>query len=186
MLVLGQRGGLVEPPDFALLWDFASICQPPWADAREQALFNDGLEAATALWCGHAHSTCWMQSTAPEGFTGVLYDSSGWTFVESAISAVVKPGAKRLDLGLRTDAVTNLAADSRACYSGGYFKPAYRLDTVCTARRAVPRDGRGAMRRDGRGYPFYCKKQTLINQSFGKFPLGGVVTIPTWIESSAT
>ena len=32
------------------------------------------------------------------------------------------------------------------------------------------RGATGAMRRDGRGYPFYCKKQTLINQSFGKIP----------------
>ena len=133
-----ERAGLDEPPDFALLWDFASLLQPPWKDAREEALFGEGLEAATALWCGHAHSTCWMQSTVPEGFTGVPYDSSGWTFIEAAISAAVKPGAKRLDLGLRTESVSNLTAESRACYSGGYFKPANRLDTVCAAKRTVP------------------------------------------------
>lgn len=43
-----------------------------------------------------------MQSALPAGFGGVGYGESGFCFAESAISAVVKRGTRRLDLALRT------------------------------------------------------------------------------------
>ena len=95
-----KSAGLDEPADFALFWDFGSLHQPPRLGSDDR-LFKAGLRASN-IWYGHAHSVCWMQSELPEGFAGAAYDVSGWCFVEAAISACVKSGANRLDLGKRT------------------------------------------------------------------------------------
>jgi hypothetical protein len=101
--------------DFALFWDFASLTQKPRTD-EEELLFMPGLTASN-IWYGHLKSLCWMQITLPEGFsfapfrdnkTGKMrtpaqtYEDSGWCFIESIISAGIKKGVLRLDLGQRT------------------------------------------------------------------------------------
>jgi hypothetical protein len=53
-------------------------------------------------------------------------------FVESSISAGVKLGSRRLNLGLRTYKALGHA------YGGSGWVPDYRLDAVCAARRPVP------------------------------------------------
>ena len=55
------------------------------------------------IWYGHAFSVCWMQSELPKDFPGADYETSGWCFVEAAISALVKLGLNRLDLRRRTE-----------------------------------------------------------------------------------
>ena len=54
-----------------------------------------------------------------------------WCFVEAAISAGVKAGANRLDLGKRTDQAMDHAY-------GGLWIPEVRLDHVCAAERPPP------------------------------------------------
>ena len=54
---------------------FGSLHQPPRA---AEELFRLGLKAATDVWCGHAHTTCWIQTRVPPNFSGVSYDQSGW------------------------------------------------------------------------------------------------------------
>ena len=94
-------------PDFALFWDFASLCQKPRTQA-EEPLFLPGLKGSN-IWYGHQLSVCWMQTALPEGFAQQMleeglardYDESGWCFVEAAISACLKMGKRRLDLANR-------------------------------------------------------------------------------------
>ena len=100
-LVGAFEGKGLGAPDCAIFWDFASLYQKPRA-ANEDELFLQGLKASN-VWYGHAASVCWMQSELPAGFAGVAYETSGWCFVEAAISAGVKPAKQRLDLGKRTD-----------------------------------------------------------------------------------
>ena len=86
--------------DFALFWDFGSLFQTPRSE-KQTALFKQGLKLSN-IWYGHTHSVCWMQSELPKDFTGADYETSGWCFVEAAISALVKVGLNRLDLRRRT------------------------------------------------------------------------------------
>ena len=53
-------------------------------------------------------------------------------FVESSISAGVKLGSRRLNLGLRTEDALRFA------YGGSSWPQDMRLDAVCAARRPVP------------------------------------------------
>ncbi|CAK0818966.1 unnamed protein product [Prorocentrum cordatum] len=89
--------GLEGRPDCALFWDFASLFQAP-RSAEEGTLFRAGLKASN-IWYGHSTTVCWMQSALPGSFEGAAYEDSGWCFVEAAISAAVKAGSNRLNLG---------------------------------------------------------------------------------------
>jgi hypothetical protein len=97
-----------EATDFALFWDFGSLLQKP-RTAEQDALFGAGLKASN-VWYGHAATACWMQSELAPGKAAEFeaaglaptYEGSGWCFVEAAISAAVKAGPRRLDLGRRT------------------------------------------------------------------------------------
>ena len=116
--------------DCALFWDFGSLYQSPRTGAQH-ALFVLGLKASN-IWYGHALTVCWMQSELPAGFPGAPYEQSGWCFVEAAISAAVKEGGCRLDLGKRTEEAMDFA----------YTHDGNRLDTkltaVCAGRRPPP------------------------------------------------
>ena len=84
--------------------DFASLFQKP-RDEEQDKLFNEGLRASN-VWYGHESTVCWMQTELPPGIRFDLhiaqtYDESGWCFVEAAISAGLKVGKRRLDLGKR-------------------------------------------------------------------------------------
>ena len=116
--------------DFALFWDFPSLCQPPRSEA-EAALFKRGLKLSN-VWYGHAHSVCWMQSELPSGFNGAAYEKSGWCYVEAAISAAVKVGLNRLDLGKRTEKALGF------CYGSESVVPDMRLDCTCAGNRLPP------------------------------------------------
>ena len=116
--------------DFALFWDFASLHQPPRSDAQT-ALFKEGLKLSNK-WYGHAHTVCWMQSELPDTFDGVAYENSGWCFVEAAISAAIKIGLNRLDLGKRTGRAMDW------CYGSDSYMPEARLDCVCAGQRLPP------------------------------------------------
>ena len=120
-----NRVGLL---DFAIFWDFASLTQKPRTD-EEDALFMPGLKASN-VWYGHAHSLCWMQTTLPDGFTfapfldnktgetrtpAQTYNDSGWCFIEAIISAEIKKGTLRLDLGKRTEEMSGWPSLTRAC-----------------------------------------------------------------------
>ena len=110
----------------------------------------------------------WLQSAVPAGFDGVTYAESGWTVCESAISAAIKHGTRRLDLQKRTAEATAVVAhdgtagigsaagstsgtlpstlpsgdgegrDASPAYSGGYWKPSRRLEHVCASKRPAP------------------------------------------------
>ena len=97
-----------------------------------------GLRASN-IWYGHLKSVCWQQTTLPEGFsfapfldnkTGEMrtpaqtYEDSGWCFIESIISAGIKEGVLRLDLGQRTEEAM------RGSYND--------LQEVCIAKRPPP------------------------------------------------
>ena len=123
--------------DFALLWDFASLHQRPRTDAQT-VLFKQGLDALP-MWYGHAESVVWQQPSLPDGFAERMrarglaetYETSGWCFVESSVSAGVKLGGRRLDLGKRTE----LALENAY---GGSLLDETRLDRVCSAARNAP------------------------------------------------
>ena len=116
--------------DCALFWDFASLYQPPRAEAHN-ALFGLGLKASN-IWYGHALTACWMQSELPSGFAGAPYEVSGWCYVEAAISAAVKEGGCRLDLGKRTEEAMEYA------YTHDGNKLSNKLTAVCAGRRPPP------------------------------------------------
>ena len=97
-----------------------------------------GLSASN-IWYGHLNSVCWQQTTLPKGFsfapfrdnkTGEMrtpaqtYEDSGWWFIESIISAGIKEGFYRLDLGQRTE----------EAMGKGYGD----LQQVCIAKRPAP------------------------------------------------
>ena len=116
--------------DFALFWDFASLFQMPRSEIQIP-LFKQGLNLSN-IWYGHAFSVCWMQSELPKHFTGADYETSGWCFVEAAISALVKLGLNRLDLRRRTDKALDW------CYGSDTYIPEARLDCVCAGQRLPP------------------------------------------------
>ena len=95
-------------------------------------LFKQGLKLSN-IWYGHAFSVCWMQSELPKDFAGADYETSGWCFVEAAISALVKVGVNRLDLRQRTKAAMD------ECYGENNWNyPNERLDCVCAGQRLPP------------------------------------------------
>lgn len=110
--------------------DFGSLHQPPYS-AGEDQLFQVGRRAS-GLWYGHRETICWMQTELPMQFDRAPYDASGWCYVESAISAVIKPGTKRLDLGKRTKETLD------GVYGGSWRGDNMRLDRACAASRAPP------------------------------------------------
>merc|ERR1719383_1194695 len=81
----------------ALFWDFGSLYQKP-RSPDEEVMFEEGLKNSN-VWYGHTKNTVLIQSHLPPGFTGPAYDQSGWCFVESAISSVIKSPWNRYDLG---------------------------------------------------------------------------------------
>ena len=74
-----------------------------------------------------------MQSELPDAFEGAAYETSGWCFVEAAISALVKVGVNRLDLRRRTErALTRCYGDESMPMQD------WRLDCVCAGQRLPP------------------------------------------------
>jgi len=65
---------------------------------KQRAQFGEGLSASN-VWYGHAHALTWVQPALPDGFVGTTYDGSGWCFVEASLSAALKRGPRRVDLG---------------------------------------------------------------------------------------
>ena len=122
-----KQGGVT---DFALFWDFGSLFQAPRTE-EQQRLFGGGLRASN-VWYGHMKSVCWMQSQLPAGFAGAAYEVSGWCFVEAAMSAAVKVGLLRLDLGRRTERAMEL------CYGSDSVPQGMRLDVTCAGSRLPP------------------------------------------------
>ena len=115
--------------------DFASLFQQPREEPKQVELFKEGLRASN-VWYGHESTVCWMQTELPPGLRfdeGIAqnYDDSGWCFVEAAISAGLKVGKRRLDLGQRTD-------KAMGCAYGGNWHPEYMLEGVCAAARLPP------------------------------------------------
>jgi hypothetical protein len=119
-----------EASDCAVFWDFPSLHQPPRTAVHDR-LFKAGLRASN-IWYGHAKTVCWMQSELPDGFAGVPYEDSGWCFVEAAISAGVKAGGSRLDLGKRTREAMEYA------YTHNGDNLANKLTSVCAGKRPPP------------------------------------------------
>ena len=116
--------------------DFASLFQQPREEPKQVELFKEGLKASN-VWYGHETTVCWMQTELPPGFRfdeGIAqtYDESGWCFVEAAISAGLKVGKRRLDLGERTHHAMGHA------YGGSDWVPESTLDHVCAAARPPP------------------------------------------------
>lgn len=129
--------------DFGVLWDFGSLHQHPKGGKRteeESRLFKQGL-SALPLWYGHEATTMWMQPDLPEGFgermaalgLAETYEMSGWCFVESSVSAGVKPSEKRLNLSLRTENALKCAYGMPI-----HWAPEDRLTGVCAAQRVPP------------------------------------------------
>lgn len=103
--------------DIGLFWDFGSLYQSDrekGVDDRsdaQKALFGSALAKGGALnvYYGHQHTTAWIQSELPEGFEAKMealdlartYKESGWCFVESSMSALLKDNPHRLDLAKR-------------------------------------------------------------------------------------
>ena len=139
-------GAKLGMPDFALFWDYCSLYQEPRRPA-EDTLFLPGLRSSN-IWYGHQGTTCWMQTELPVGFAEKMramkppladtYDQSGWCFVEAMISAVLKPGARRLDLALRSN-----VEEMEPRYGGGYaytwgYDEEHDLSQQCMAGRKAP------------------------------------------------
>ena len=118
-------------PDFALFWDFASLHQSPRLQGEED-LFRQGLSLSN-VWYGNAQTVVWLQSELPAGFAGADYDTSGWCFVEAAISAAIKPGFQRLDLAKRTTLTLEWAYGPEQPGN-----PDVKLACVCARSRLPP------------------------------------------------
>ena len=140
-----QRKGIsTDEVEFGLMWDFMSLHQKPDGGDRtseEGALFTLGL-GALPIWYGHAETVMWMQPELPDGFgermaelgLAETYDTSGWCFVESSVSAGVKHGDRRLNLGMRTEDAMGIA------YGSDVIPAELCLNRVCSAQRQPPRD----------------------------------------------
>jgi len=103
--------------DFGLFWDFPSLFQSDrekGVDDRsdaQKALFKSALAKGGALnvYYGHKYTNVWIQSELPEGFGAKMealglartYKESGWCWVESALSALLKDNLIRFDLAKR-------------------------------------------------------------------------------------
>lgn len=152
--------------DFALFWDFGSLHQKPRSPS-EQIAFEGGLKALPS-WYGHQDTLCWvsanssnpglaqltahwscvrtlvcgtqMQTRLPPGFGGLPYEASGWCYVESSMSACIKHGLRRLDLGLSGGVSPSTWGGSGAvsAYGSERIFDQYRLDVVCAADRPPP------------------------------------------------
>mmetsp|Transcript_31365 Transcript_31365/g.51896 ORF Transcript_31365/g.51896 Transcript_31365/m.51896 type:complete len:568 (+) Transcript_31365:257-1960(+) len=100
----GQKPPTKRPRiDCCVFWDFPSLFQSPRSDVEEK-LFRAGLQASN-LWYGNSLTVVWIHSSLPHGFqfaTGLAqtYHASGWCYVEAAMSATIKQGRTRIDLGL--------------------------------------------------------------------------------------
>lgn len=102
----GSRGA-----DFAVLWDYGSIYQPPWRTADEKRQHADAKNASL-IWFGHRFTVAWVQPTlgtdaattdstyASDGASPATaaFDASAWTFTEGACTSVLKPRQHRLDI----------------------------------------------------------------------------------------
>ena len=98
----------LSSPDCAIFWDFAVLWQKALPDEKgeqeddrtdeQRAQFGEGLGASN-VWYGHAHALTWVQPDLPDGFVGTKYDESGWCFVEASLSAALKRGPRRVDIG---------------------------------------------------------------------------------------
>ena len=131
-----QHGLRADRTDFALFWDFAALHQPPRTET-EEALFEEGLQLS-GVWFGHTETTCWLQSELPRHLTrgskaAAAYDASGWCSTEAAISAVVKPAVRCLDLARRTKSAMDVAYGP-----DGPSNEACRLTHTCMRRRLPP------------------------------------------------
>ena len=134
-----KKAGLGEEnADFAFFQDYPCLFQKP-RSPEEDALFKQGL-SMLHVWYGHEQNVCWQQTELPAGFAAEMealglarsYEESGWCFVEAAVSAGVKVGTRRLDLGKRTD-------DAMTTYGGnGIAFPHWKLEVVCAAKRQPP------------------------------------------------
>ena len=89
-------------PDFALLWDTASLFQPPYSAPHEIRLHNEGMRASM-LWFAHSHTAVWVQPELPHEATilgrRTPYARSALRAVERAAMAIAKAARHlRLDL----------------------------------------------------------------------------------------
>ncbi|EOD28006.1 hypothetical protein EMIHUDRAFT_457094 [Emiliania huxleyi CCMP1516] len=137
-----RRAGLGET-NFAFFQDFACLFQKPRTPAEDE-LFKQGLSLLD-VWYGHEQTVCWQQSELPPGFAEEMealglarsYEESGWCFVEAVVSAGVKVGTRRLDLGKRTELAMGFAYGDGG--DGGVLWPSHmKLEGVCAARRHPP------------------------------------------------
>ena len=94
-----------------------------------------GLRASN-VWYGHEQAVTWIQSVLPDGFCfaahlAQTYAESGWCFVESAISAGVKVGSRRLD-------IAKAVGSQFKAYGGSGWVAKVKLEMVCAAQRSPP------------------------------------------------
>lgn len=114
----------VKCDDAAVFWDFGSLFQEP-RTPEEKVLFEQGLYASN-VWYGHTQTNVWMQTRLPDGFVGVEYFTSGWCYVEAAMSSAVKDSRKTLNLGKAITGHGTLERNFNA------------LQKKCVDRRMVP------------------------------------------------
>ncbi len=103
-----DSGPPAREADFAIFWDFCVLPQGPERTPEETALFREGLGAAN-IWYGHQHTLTWINTELPDGFAEAMasaglapsYETSGWCFVESAMSSVLSGNSSRIDLAKR-------------------------------------------------------------------------------------
>jgi len=85
----------------AVFWDWCSIPQQP-RSAEDNAAYKRALEHVH-LWYAHTWTAVWMLTKPPEGVKA--YSERGWPSFERAVSSLIMPVSRVLDLGLLSDVV---------------------------------------------------------------------------------
>ena len=115
--------------DFAVLIDYASLIHGKASGEVDKRLREAGREAA-CVWHAHKHTTSWLLTGAPADSPALPYAATTKTYLEACLSACLKPGHCRLDLGKATPAALKHAYGVRSMCE---WPSHHRLDLTCAA-----------------------------------------------------
>ena len=136
---LGFHFGAGDGRPVGIFLDWPSVPQDKPHGSRteaETAVFKDALKNIN-LWYAHSATITWMLTFLPEGAMRTDYGSSGWTFFEFCVGALLSHSCKllRIDAGVREQLLGGYWDQDRDGYPphpGDYLQ--LSLDTMDTQR----------------------------------------------------